>query len=147
MARYVTSVATPMSAAEAFAFMSDVTRFPQWDPGVVSAVRVAGDGTSVGTAYDLTISAGGTSVMRYEVRAYEAPHRLLLVARTSRLASEDEIRVEATPQGAIVTYDAKLTLSGLLGIFDPFLALAFDRIGDRAAVGLRRALRGSAVLR
>jgi hypothetical protein len=34
MARYVTSVATTLSAAEAFAYMADVTHFVEWDPGV-----------------------------------------------------------------------------------------------------------------
>ena len=32
MARYVTSVATPLSVAEAFAYMADVTHFVEWDP-------------------------------------------------------------------------------------------------------------------
>jgi hypothetical protein len=33
MARYITSVATPLSAAEAFTYMADVTHFVEWDPG------------------------------------------------------------------------------------------------------------------
>jgi hypothetical protein len=124
--------------------VSDLTRFSEWDPGVKRAVRVAGDGRSVGSAYDLTVEAGGTTVLRYEVREIDAPRRILLLARTSRLTSLDEIRVEATAGGSRVTYDAKLTLNGLLGLFDPVLGLAFRRIGDRAAAGLRRALRGTA---
>ena len=65
MARYITSVATPMSAAEAFAYMADVTHFAEWDPGVKRVVRVAGGGPGVGATYDLTVQAGGTTVMRY----------------------------------------------------------------------------------
>lgn len=149
MARYVTSIATPLSPEEAFAYLADVTRFAEWDPGVTRAVRVAGDG-GVGTAYDLTVKAGGTSVMRYEVTAYEPPRRLLLVARTALLRSVDEVRVEPSGSGgsgggAIVTYDATLTLNGPLGLFDPLLGIAFDRIGDRGAAGLRRALKGGTV--
>jgi len=143
MARYVTSVATPMSAADAFAYMADVTHFAEWDPGVRRAVRVAGEGPGIGAAYDLTVKAGATTVMRYEVTAYEAPRRLLLVARTGTLTSIDEVRVEAAGTGAIVTYDAKLTLRGPLRLFDLLLGLAFRRLGDRAAAGLRRALHGS----
>jgi hypothetical protein len=145
MARYVTSVATPLSPAEAFGYMGDVTRFVEWDPGIKRAVRVAGDGAGVGTAYDLTVQAGGTSVMRYRVEEYEAPRRLLLVARTPFLKSVDEVRVEPAGSGSIVTYDAKLTLNGPLGLFDPLLGLALRRIGDRAAAGLRRALKGTKV--
>jgi hypothetical protein len=147
MARYLTSIATPRSAAEAFAYMADVTRFVEWDPGVKRVRRVAGDGASVGTAYDLTVEAGGTTVMRYEVRAYEPPGRVLLVARTRFLTSVDEIRIEASGSGAVVTYDAALTLNGPLGVLDPLLGRAFRRIGDRAAAGLRRVLAGEALAR
>jgi hypothetical protein len=40
MARYVTSVAAPLSAAEAFAFMADVTHFAESDPGMKRVLRV-----------------------------------------------------------------------------------------------------------
>lgn len=131
MARYVTSVATPLSATEAFAYMADVTHFVEWGPGVKRVLRV-------GAAYDLTVQAGGTTVMRYEVKAYEPPRRILLVARTSFLTSVDEVRVEVAGSGSIVIYDAKLTFNGPLGLLDPLLRLAFRRIGDRAAAGLKR---------
>jgi len=144
MARYVTSVATPLSAAEAFAYMADVTHFVEWDPGVKRVLRVAGDRPGVGAAYDLTVQAGGTTVMRYEVQEYEPPRRILLVARTSFLTSVDEVRVEAADNGCVVTYDAKLTINGPLALFDPLLRLAFRRIGDRAAAGLKRVLSGEA---
>jgi hypothetical protein len=42
----------------------------------------------------------------------------------------------------VVTYDARLGMHGVLRFADPLLALAFARIGDRAAAGLRRALGG-----
>ena len=44
MARYVTSVATPLAAAEAFAYMADVTHFVEWDPGIKRVLHVAGAG-------------------------------------------------------------------------------------------------------
>ena len=86
----------------------------------------------------------GTTVMRYEVKEYEPPRRILLVARTSLLTSVDEVRVDAAGSGCVVTYDAKLTLNGALALFDPLLRLAFRRIGDRAAAGLKRVLSGEA---
>ncbi len=140
MARYVTSVNTALPAAQAFAYMADVRNFAEWDPGVLRVLRVAGDGMGLGTVYDLTVKSGGTTVMRYEVKAYESPRRILLVARTSFLTSIDEITVEPAGSGCSVTYDATLTLNGLLGVFDPLLRVAFRRIGDRAAAGLKRVL-------
>ncbi|MFT5359458.1 MAG: hypothetical protein ACI9KE_006701 [Polyangiales bacterium] len=147
MARYLTSIATPLGVAEAFTYMADVTHFAEWDPGVKSVRRVAGDGVGVGTAYDLTVQAGGTTVMRYEVTEYEPLRRILLVARTAFFISVDAISVEASDSGSIVTYDAELTFKGPLGLFDPLLRRVFRRIGDRAARGLERALDGKAVAR
>jgi hypothetical protein len=56
--------------------------------------------------------------------------------------SDDRIRVETKRGKTIVTYDAELRLKGPLGLFDLGLRLVFGRIGDRAAAGLREALRG-----
>ena len=93
------------------------------------------------------MTAGGTTVMRYEVKEYDPPRRILLVARTSFLTSVDEVKVEASASGCIVTYDAKLTLNGPLGVFDPLLRLAFRHIGDRAGAGLKRELSGKVAAR
>ena len=138
MPRFVTTVSTPLSPTEAFAFMADVRRFSEWDPGVSQSVRVAGDGAA-GSAYDLTVAPGKT-VMRYEVTAYDAPRLLRMVAKTRFLTSVDEVRVEPSAAGALVTYDAVLTMNGVLGVMNPLLGIAFNRIGDRAAAGLKRAL-------
>ncbi|MEZ4266474.1 MAG: SRPBCC family protein [Myxococcota bacterium] len=142
MARYTTSVQTPLAAPAAFAYMADVTHFAEWDPGVVRVSRVVGDGASVGSAYDLWFKTVGTTLMRYVVTEYDAPRRVLLTARTRLVTSVDEIRVapSSAGEGSLVTYDAVLTLNGPLRVFDSLLDAAFQRIGDRAAVGLRRVL-------
>lgn len=143
MARYVTTISTSMTPGDAFAYMADVTNFAEWDPGVQHVERVAGDGQSVGSAYELAFKTVGTTLMRYIVTEYEPPRRLLLTARTRFVTSVDEIRVVAGASGAVVTYDAVLTLNGPLRLFDALLAPAFQRIGDRAAAGLRRVLAGA----
>jgi hypothetical protein len=56
------------------------------------------------------------------------------------VVSLDRITFEMTAGGTRVTYDADLALKGLLRIADPLLALAFNRVGDRALAGLRRTL-------
>lgn len=140
MARYVTTVPTALSPDAAFAFMADVTRFSTWDPGVASAVQVRGDGPGAKAEYDLTIAGSRPMVMRYVVESYEPPRRLKMTSETRWLRSVDEIRVQPHGSGSYVTYDAVLTMRGPLGLFDPLLGLAFQRIGDRAAAGLRRVL-------
>jgi len=141
MAHYVTSVQTTWSPEQAFGFMADVGNFERWDPGVHSVTAVRGDGPGPGAAYDVEVRTGPIPlVLRYEVVEWDAPHRLLLVARTRALQSIDEIHVEPTGAGAVVTYDARLDMRGALRVLNPLLALAFGRIGDRAAAGLRQAL-------
>ncbi len=143
MPRYLTSVPTAWSPAEAFGFMADVRNFVRWDPGVESVSAVGGDGPGLGASYDVVVRAGPRPlVLRYVVEEWEAPRRLLLVAKTATLRSVDEIRVEPADGGALVTYDARLDLRGVLCVGNPLLGLVFRRVGDRAAAGLRRALGG-----
>ena len=144
MARYVKTLRSDMSAADAFAYMSDVENFAEWDPGVEKATQVEGTGPGEDAAYDLVVRGGLRPItMRYRVVEFEPPTRLLLVAETSLLRSVDEVVVEADGDGSAVTYDAELTLRGPLKVLDPILGRAFRGIGDRASEGLRRVLQES----
>ncbi len=143
MPRYLTSVRTDWSPARTFGFMADVRNFARWDPGVESVSVVAGDGPGPGASYDVVVRAGPRRlVLRYAVEEWDAPRRLVLVARTTTLRSIDEIKVEPADGGALVTYDARLALRRLLSAGNPLLSLVFRRVGERAAAGLRRALDG-----
>jgi hypothetical protein len=146
MANYMTTINTPWSASDAFAYMADVRNFAEWDPGVRRAELVRGDGPGLGAAYDLDVRAGPrTMTLRYEVVEWDPPRRLVLRAETPMLRSIDEIRVVTAGTGANVVYDADLTLRGAARVANPLLGIAFRRIGDRAARGLRAALRSGAV--
>jgi hypothetical protein len=143
--RYVTRVRTPWAPDRAFTYMADLENFDEWDPGTKQATRVVGEAPGVGTAYDLVVKTGPREItMRYETVEFDAPSRIVAHAETSSLTSHDAITVEATSDGgSIVTYDAELTLKGLAKVATPLLALAFGRIGDQAAAGLRTALEGT----
>ena len=146
MARYVTRVKTPLAANAAFDYVADLTNFAEWDPGVGRSVQVEGDGAGLGAAYDVTVGAVPRDLtLRYEVVEHDPPRTCLVVARSTVFTSTDRITVVPDGDGSIVTYDAELALNGPLGLFDPVLRLAFGRIGDRAAAGLRQALDGQAV--
>lgn len=146
MARYVTRVKTPLNPADAYDYVADLTNFAEWDPGVRRSVQVAGEGSELASAYDVTVAAVPRDLtLRYEVVEHDPPRTCLVVARSAMFTSTDRITVVPDGDGSIVTYDAELALNGPLGLFDPVLRLAFVRIGDRAAAGLRRALDGTAV--
>ncbi|MGZ8725012.1 MAG: SRPBCC family protein, partial [Aeromicrobium sp.] len=94
MAHYVAAVHTAWQADEALDYMADVRDFKRWDPRVHSVTLVRGEGPGLGAAYDLEVRTGPVPLtLRYEVVEWDAPNRLLLVAKTRTLKSIDEIRV------------------------------------------------------
>jgi len=138
MAHYWATVHSPWSAERAFEYMSDLEHFAEWDPGVKRAVQVAGAGPALGAAYDVTVGGiGRDQILRYEIVDIDAPRRFVARAETGTLLSLDAVTIEADGDGSAVTYDATLTLKGVMKIGSPILALMFRRIGDRALGGLR----------
>lgn len=146
MAHYQVSIRSPWSATEAFDYMADLEHFADWDPGVKRAARASGAGPGTGAAFDVTVSAIGRDLpLRYETIAIDPPRRIEVRADTATLRSVDVITVhDESDAGCVVTYDADLSLKGVLRFGDPLLGLAFRRIGDRAAAGLRSVLEGAA---
>ena len=141
MAKYTVSVESSKSVEEAFAYMADLRNFTNWDPGVLTVTQVAGDGAGPESSFDVAVkSVGGGTVLRYETLEYDEPGNLLVEARNSKFTSIDRITVVAKDEGSIVTYAAELLLNGCLSPLNPLLGLVFNRIGDRAAAGLRRVL-------
>lgn len=140
MAHYRCTVQSPMSQEAAFDYVADLRNLEEWDPGVSSSTLHDGSMPGKGTSYAVT--ASGTKLV-YETLEYERPARTVAEAKTSLLRSYDIIEVAAGPDGgSTVTYDATLTLNGPLGLFDPVFGLVFNRIGDKAAAGLEKALKG-----
>ena len=141
MARYVTTVRSAKTPREAFAYMADLRNFAEWDPGVKAVRQVEGSGGGPDSVFDVTVVAPGPDLtLRYVTEEHDAPHNLLVVARSSVFTSIDRITVEPDGTGSVITYDADLRLNGVLRIGDLGLRLVFGQIGDRAAAGLRRVL-------
>lgn len=142
MARYETTIHTPWSADRAFEYMSDLRHFADWDPGVNRVVQILGRAPGLGSTYDVTVASPGRDLtLRYETVAFDAPRRIEVRAQSRTLLSVDVVTVAPDgPTGAVVTYTAELSLRGFFAVASPLLGLAFNRIGDRAAKGLRHAL-------
>ena len=146
MARYVVHVRTPKPPAEVFAYMADLSNFAEWDPGVVAAEQVEGDGGGPGAVFAVAVKGIGRPVtLRYRTIAHQPPTEVVARAESRLLTSVDTISVRADGDGCVVTYHAELTLNGPLGVADPLLGMAFGRIGDGAAAGLVEALDGERV--
>jgi hypothetical protein len=145
MARYVVHVRSPKPPTEAFAYMADLANFAEWDPGVTAVAQVEGDGPGADAAFDVTVTAARPMTLRYRTTVYEPSSKVVARASNWWLTSLDTITVRADDSGSVVTYDAELTLNGVLGLADPLLARSFGKIGDRAAAGLVAALAGERI--
>ena len=142
MARYSTMVQSNKSREEVFDYLADFANAREWDPGVVAGENLTGQPIGPGSRFRLMCRFFGRQIpLEYRITAFEAPSRVVFRADRGSISSIDEIRFVTDGEGSAVTYEANLRLSGLLGrLMDPLLARAFRRIGERAAVGLRRAL-------
>jgi hypothetical protein len=142
MARYRTEQPFTGPAEVVFDYLSNFTSVAEWDPGVTAAARLDDGPLAVGSRFRVVVKTGPRSTpLVYEVRELEPGRRIRLVAESSVLRSDDTITVTpAGDTGATVVYEADLTLRGVAVVASPLLGLVFDRIGDRAAAGLRRAL-------
>ena len=141
MARYRASVDIPQSREEAFAYLSDFSTTREWDPGVVEAERLDGQPVGEGTEFRLVARfLGRMNELTYRIVEYDPPHAVTLLGENATVVSRDRITFESSAAGTRVTYDADLALKGVLRMADPLLALAFNRVGDRALGGLRRTL-------
>ena len=146
MTRYHTRIRTPWSVAESFAYMADLRNFARWDPSVRKVTQTTGQGGGSASVFDVTIAGVPKDItLTYRTAEYDAPHQLLVVARSRFFTSEDHIAVTPDGEGSVVEYDAQLRLNGVLGFADFALRPYFDRIAERAATGLRAALDGTEV--
>jgi carbon monoxide dehydrogenase subunit G len=140
MARYRATIDTPREREDAFAYLSDFSTAQEWDPGVVEAERLT-DPVGEGTEFRLVAEfLGRKTALTYRIVEYDPPRAVTFRGENATVISNDRITFEAVDRGTRITYDAELVLKGPLRIADPLLGFAFNRVGDRALVGLRHKL-------
>ena len=141
MARYVTTIASNLSAPEAFAYMADFSNAQEWDPSVVEATRRSDGPVENGSTFDLIVKFGGRSLpMRYEIVSFDPPGRVIIESRNSRFTSRDTITVSPAGTGSTMQYDAILDFKGAGRLLDPVMQVIFNRTGAKAEAGMRRCL-------
>jgi hypothetical protein len=135
---YQARVRTPWSVDKAFAYMSDLSNFEEWDPGTKSARLVSGIPGTVGATYDVSV---GLTTLRYVTEEVGDQH-VRAVAESGLLRSIDTVTVEPDRDGSTVVYDAHLEPKGVLGLAEPLIGVMFRRIADKGARGLAAKLDG-----
>ena len=142
MARYVATIPSSKTPAEAFAYMADLRNFAEWDRGIVRVEQIKGSGPGLGTIFDITVKGmgGKESVLRYETTEYDEPTNVLVKGRNWMFTSIDRITVVPTATGCDVTYDAILTANWVIAPMNILLGRVFNKVGDSATRGLRKVL-------
>ncbi len=142
MANYNATVSSPKSPEEAFDYLADFSNAPEWDPNTSSSECVSGQPGTVGATYKVVTEFGGREMeLTYETVEVDRPRRVVLQSGNGSTEIRDTMTFEPVPNGTDVTYDANVKPKGLMKLADPVLTLMFKRVGDRAAEGLRKALR------
>lgn len=109
----------------------------------MEAERLGSGAIGEGTEFRLVAEfLGRKTPLTYRVVEHEPPRAVTFVGESATVVSHDRITFDAIPGGTRVGYDADLRLKGPLKLADPLLALAFNRVGDRALEGLRAVLTG-----
>ena len=142
MAHYVTTVPSSKTPEEAFAYMSDLRNFAEWDKGIIRIEQVKGSGAGLGTIFDITVKGigGKDSVLRYETVEFDSPTNVLVKGKNWMFTSVDRVTITPTATGCDVTYDAVLTANLIVWPMNIMLSRIFDKVGAVANRGLTRVL-------
>ena len=141
MARYRATIDTSREREDVFAYLSDFSTTEEWDPGVVEAERLTDSAIGDGTEFRLVAEfLSQKRALTYRIVEYDPPYAVTFRGENATVISTDRITFEVADGSTRVTYDADLALKGPLRIADPLLGLVFNRVGDRALVGLKNRL-------
>ncbi len=121
--------------------MANFANVAEWDPTVVEARPLQEAEPALGSRFFVRVRWLGRDLpLTYEITELQPPRRLVLRAENATSVSEDTVEVEPRGEASTLTYDARVTLKGAARLLDPLLGLAFKRLGENAAAGLRRQL-------
>lgn len=141
MAHYRGTIPSPRSAGDVFAYMAKFSNVSDWDPTAAEAEPLQDGEPRLGSRFRVLVSWLGREIpLEYEITEFDPPRRLVLRAENSTTVSEDTVEVADRGTGSEMTYDARLELKGPARLAGPLMGLAFKRLGDNAAAGLRREL-------
>jgi hypothetical protein len=140
MARFVEVIDVPVPIERAFDYMADFRNSAEWDPSVLAAEQMRGEGIGQGSAFRLAFRfLGQTLDLTYEIETYDPPHCVVLAGGNESVRSVDEITFTPREGGTRITYEARLELQGLRGLAQPLLDCVFPWFARGAVRGLRQA--------
>ncbi|HSG80593.1 MAG TPA: SRPBCC family protein [Acidimicrobiia bacterium] len=142
MIRIEETVLTPKPRNEVFAYVADFSTTAEWDPGIRTAVRTAGDG-GVGTTYDLEATFMGRTVpVIYEVLESVENERFVIKGENDSFIGLDTITFHDRDGATEIVYVAEFTMKGVLRFAELLLRPVFNALGKKAVGGLDNVLNG-----
>tara|TARA_R110001583_G_scaffold1311_3_gene10720 strand:- start:1091 stop:2530 length:1440 start_codon:yes stop_codon:yes gene_type:complete len=129
--------------ADCFAYLRDFSTIEQWDPSVLSARKLTPGPVRAGSEYQLELKliASQHLAMHYTQIAIDEQKSLVLQGYGDNFSALDTISFRALDADTTeIHYRAELAFTGLVSPLFWLLKPAFNRIGDQAARGLKRAL-------
>lgn len=142
MAHFAVTINSTKTPNEAFAYMSDLRNFSEWDRNIIKVEQINGNTPGLHTVFDITVrgTSGKPSVLRYTTLEFDEPHNILVKGRNNMFTSVDRITIVPTERGCDVTYDATLTANGIYWPMNFVLGKIFNKVGQSASKGLRKVL-------
>lgn len=140
MADVDVSVTVASSVADAFAYVSDLTRLPEWDSSVRSAALAVDRGPALGRTFDVVVGFYGKQLdATYEISEFVCDE---VIGWTIDGRADGSTRVEFTSAGAgcTISYRTELKMHGFAKLLDRGLKAALEGIGENVADGLTKQL-------
>jgi uncharacterized protein YndB with AHSA1/START domain len=145
MAPIATSVEIARSPEDVFAYITDVSRHPEWQEGLVSAGLETEGPLRVGSRAVHRRKLGlGTVAVTSEITALDPPRRLAFRGLDGPIRGEGSQRVEPAGEGSRVSFEMEMRGHGLGVLMLPLARRQASRQVAESHEKLKRILEGGA---
>jgi uncharacterized membrane protein len=145
MASIATSVEIARSPEDVFAYITDVSRHPEWQEGLVSAALETEPPVRVGSRVVHRRKLGPTTVASgSEITAFNAPELVSFRGVDGPIRAEGSQRVERVGDGSRVTFEMQMHGHGLGKLMLPLARRQATRQVAESHERLKRLLEGAA---
>ena len=131
------------SLAITFKYISDFSNAPSWDSQTTSAKKIGDDEIGLGTVFILKGGLGGLLMFNlpYKIIEFDKPNRLIYEGKTRLFRYQDTLEFAQENGGTRLSYKAIISFNGMLSVFNPFLSMIWQGVGDVAVRGMADAVR------
>jgi len=133
----------PKSPAEAFAYIADMEKAPEWVPDLVRVKQLTPGEVAVGTKFSETVMMGNKEMEgSMEVTEYDPPHAYAHDGEGGPARFTARFTFEPDGAGTHVVHDYTVTFSGAMKLMGPVLGSWVKKNSEKAIENLQRRLSG-----